>query len=163
MKNDPKISIGVIWSICAFKCWIHPTFFMIASLALGQSNDYSSGSEATLKDMGRFDQYRTKIKPNKMCTILVMYCNSIGNAMIFSFVQYAPLSYLWYVKGFEVFQNIYLSPDFTKLMTWHQCWHQAISETDDKLFILNQTWNWAIQETDVELFILKSTDWILNR
>ena len=39
-----------------------PRFFMVASLALGQSYDCPSASEATLKDMGKIDSSQTTTK-----------------------------------------------------------------------------------------------------
>ena len=43
-----------------------PIFSRGASLALGQSYDCPSASEATLKDMGKIDQYQTMTK-HKPC------------------------------------------------------------------------------------------------
>ena len=43
--------------------WLHvPIFFKVASLALGQSYDCPSASEATLKDMGKINWYQTHNK-----------------------------------------------------------------------------------------------------
>ena len=52
-------------------------FFRVASLALGQSYDCPSASEATLKDMTKLAQYPTTTKHNQAWTmyiILGMYC-----------------------------------------------------------------------------------------
>ena len=63
------IYIHVIWS---------PIFFRVASLALGQSYDCPSASEATLKDMGKTDLYQTKRNHNKAQTMSIILVNLQG-------------------------------------------------------------------------------------
>ena len=60
----------------SFDLFIH--IFRVASLALGQSFDCPSASEATLKDMGKINQYQTTTERNKtqiVSIFLWIYCS----------------------------------------------------------------------------------------
>ena len=68
--------------------WFIAISFRVASLALGQSYDCPSASEATLKDMGKIRQYHTAIKRNKVqnCVHIIwriLYIVTTGNILFF--------------------------------------------------------------------------------
>ena len=53
-----------------------PISFGVTSLALGQSDDCPSASEATLENMGKFDSYLTTTKHTKARTVCIIHGTS---------------------------------------------------------------------------------------
>ena len=70
-------------------------FFMVTSLALGQSYDCPSAGEVTMKNMGKFDGYWSTTKHNKMRIIHMFPVMCIyGIAECFSNLE-LEISSLW--------------------------------------------------------------------
>ena len=80
--------------------WIYmvylPISFRVASLALGQSYDCPSASEATLIDMDKTNQYQTTAKHNKTWTLcIILGINYFHKIQSFAaFITYPPLGSL---------------------------------------------------------------------
>ena len=59
----------VCFALYGIVLWLHvfylPIFFMVVSLALGQSYDCPSACEATLKNVSKNDQYQNTIESEK--------------------------------------------------------------------------------------------------
>ena len=85
LSNLPGSKELMLLRLHLFMWRIHPIFFRVASLALGQSYNCPSVSKVTTKDMGNISRYLTSTTHNMtwiMCIFQTFYCNSTCQPVI---------------------------------------------------------------------------------